>query len=36
MPKTRNHVYYVLRESEEMIILVSVWGSPRRIGPHIG
>jgi hypothetical protein len=34
MPKTRNHVYYV--KTEEVIIIVSVWGSPRERGPDLG
>jgi len=36
MPKTRNHVYYVHREAEELIIIVSVWGGPRKRGPNLG
>jgi len=36
MPKTRNHVYYVHREAEELIIIVSVWGGPRDRGPDLG
>jgi hypothetical protein len=33
MPRTQNHVYYVVRENE--IIVLSVWGAPRAKGPKL-
>ncbi len=33
MPKTQNHVYYVVRENE--VVVVSVWGAPRGQGPKV-
>jgi hypothetical protein len=33
MPKTKNHLYYVIREGE--IVLLSVWGAPRGRGPKL-
>ncbi len=36
MPKTRNHVYYLVREDEGHILIVSVWGGPGGRGPDLG
>ena len=33
MPRTKNHVYYVVRESE--VVVLSVWGAPRAKGPKV-
>jgi plasmid stabilization system protein ParE len=33
MPKTANHVYYLAREND--IVVVSVWGAPRGKGPKL-
>ncbi len=33
MPKTKNHVYYAIREDE--IVVLSVWGAPRGRGPKL-
>jgi plasmid stabilization system protein ParE len=33
MPRTQNHVYYVVRENE--VIVLSVWGAPRAKGPKL-
>jgi plasmid stabilization system protein ParE len=33
MPKTQNHVYYVVRETE--VVVLSVWGAPRAKGPRL-
>jgi plasmid stabilization system protein ParE len=33
MPKTKKHVYYLVRENE--IVVVSVWGAPRARGPRL-
>jgi plasmid stabilization system protein ParE len=35
MPKTRNYVYYEVREAEELVIVLAVWGAPRRRGPQL-
>lgn len=33
MPTTENHVYYTIHDDE--IVIVSVWGAPRRRGPKL-
>jgi plasmid stabilization system protein ParE len=33
MPKTHNHVYYLVRGSE--VVVLSVWGAPRGKGPKL-
>jgi len=33
LPKTENHLYYVVR-SDDLVIL-SIWGAPRRRGPKL-
>jgi plasmid stabilization system protein ParE len=33
MPKTQNHVYYLVREKE--VVVLSVWGAPRGRGPKL-
>lgn len=33
MTKTKNHVYYAAHDNE--IVVVSVWGAPRRRGPNL-
>ncbi|HEV3191102.1 MAG TPA: type II toxin-antitoxin system RelE/ParE family toxin [Polyangiaceae bacterium] len=33
MPKTNNHVYYLVRDEE--VVVLSVWGAPRRKGPKL-
>ena len=33
MPRTHNHVYYLVRESE--VVVLSVWGAPRGKGPKL-
>ncbi len=35
MPRTRNHVYYVHRPNEDLVIIVSVWGGPRGSHPKL-
>lgn len=36
MTKTKNHVYYVHRAEEALIVVVSVWGDPKGRGPDLG
>jgi plasmid stabilization system protein ParE len=33
MPKTQNHVYYLVRDNE--VVVLSVWGAPRAGGPKL-
>ena len=33
LPKTRNHVYFEVDEERELVIVLAVWGAPRRRGP---
>ncbi|MBX3224455.1 MAG: hypothetical protein KF795_28320 [Labilithrix sp.] len=33
LTKTRNHVYFTVHEDE--IVILSVWGAPRRRGPKL-
>jgi len=33
MPRTQNHVYYVVRANE--VVVLSVWGAPRAKGPKL-
>ncbi len=33
MAKTNNHVYYAVHEGE--VVVLSVWGAPRRRGPKL-
>ena len=33
MPATRNHVYYAVHRNE--VVVLSVWGAPRRRGPKL-
>jgi plasmid stabilization system protein ParE len=33
MPRTENHVYYVVHENEAVVL--SVWGAPRAKGPKL-
>lgn len=33
MPKTKNHVYYLVRENE--VVVLSVWGAPRGRTPKL-
>lgn len=33
LPKTQNHLYYVVRDHE--VVVVSVWGAPRAKGPKL-
>jgi plasmid stabilization system protein ParE len=35
MPKTRNYVYYEVREGEDVVIVLAVWGAPRGRGPSL-
>jgi plasmid stabilization system protein ParE len=35
MPKTRNHVYFEVDEGRGLIIVLAVWGAPRRRGPTL-
>lgn len=33
LPKTQNHVYYAVHDDQ--IVVLSVWGAPRRRGPKL-
>ena len=33
MPRTSNHVYFAVHEG--MILILSIWGAPRRRGPKL-
>ena len=33
MPRTKNHVYFAVYEG--VILIVSIWGAPRRRGPKL-
>jgi plasmid stabilization system protein ParE len=33
LPKTRNYVFYEVREAEQLVIVLAVWGGPRGRGP---
>jgi len=33
LPKTENHVYYLVRDNE--VVVLSVWGAPRGKGPKL-
>lgn len=35
MPKTRTHVYFEVDDEKEMIVVLAVWGAPRRRGPRL-
>jgi hypothetical protein len=35
MPKTRNHVYFQVDESRELITVHAIWGAPRGRGPRL-
>jgi plasmid stabilization system protein ParE len=35
MPKTRNYVFYEVREDEDLVIVLAVWGAPRGSGPKL-
>ncbi len=35
LPKTRNYVFYEVREAEELIIVLAVWGGPKGRGPAL-
>jgi hypothetical protein len=35
MPKTRTHVYYEVDWERDIIIVLAIWGAPRRRGPHL-
>ena len=32
LPKTRNYVFYEVREDEQLVIVLAVWGGPRGRG----
>ncbi len=35
LPKTRNHVYFEVDEQRDLVIVLAVWGAPRRRGPPL-
>jgi plasmid stabilization system protein ParE len=35
LPKTRNHVYFEVDEEQGLVIVLAVWGAPRRRGPSL-
>jgi plasmid stabilization system protein ParE len=35
MPKTRSHAYFELDEQLEAIVVLAIWGAPRRRGPRL-
>ena len=35
MPKTRTHVYFNVDEERDVVIVLAVWGAPRRRGPRL-
>jgi len=35
MPKTRTHVYFEVDEEQDMVVVLAVWGAPRRRGPRL-
>jgi hypothetical protein len=35
LPKTRNHVYFEVDEQQDLVIVLAVWGAPRRRGPSL-
>jgi plasmid stabilization system protein ParE len=35
LPKTRNHVYFEVDEERDLVIVLAVWGAPRRRGPRL-
>jgi len=35
LPKTRNHVYFEIDGERDVVIVLAVWGAPRRRGPRL-
>lgn len=35
MPKTRTHLYFEVDEEQELVVVLAVWGAPRRGGPRL-
>lgn len=35
MPKTRTHVYFEVDEEQDTVVVLAVWGAPRRRGPRL-
>lgn len=35
MPKTKNHVYFVVDSARDLVTILAVWGAPRGKGPAI-
>ena len=35
LPKTKNHVYYIVERSEPVVMIVAVWGAPKGRGPNL-
>jgi len=35
LPKTRNHVYFEVDEERHLVVVLAVWGAPRRRGPRL-
>jgi len=35
MRKTRSHVYFEVDEAHDVVIVLAVWGAPRRRGPRL-
>lgn len=35
MPKTRTRAYFEVDEEQDMVVVLAVWGAPRRRGPRL-
>jgi hypothetical protein len=35
LPKTKNHVYFEVDETRNMVIVHAIWGAPRNRGPKL-
>jgi plasmid stabilization system protein ParE len=35
MPKTKNHLYFEVDETRELVIVHAIWGAPRGRGPRL-
>lgn len=35
LPKTRNHLYYVVEEDDAVVVILSLWGAQRKRTPKL-
>jgi len=35
LPRSRNHVYYLIDRAQDVVMIVAVWGAPERVGPNL-